>query len=445
MRKKWIIFLLIAVIVGASTVLFIITDRNKDTDAKESPVNILDDFDQIITINVTAMGEEIELKRDEGTWNVQNVERKQNNNKVTSFVEAMNELEGDQVEISRESVKFDSPEVTVAFQGKDGSQQTIAIGQLHSDGKKYYIQHVEKNEIYLVDRELVETIPLQSAMLLDSAILTISPSEVENIIIDNGTEQYHLTKESPYSKQESLAHISGWYVKEPYHSVYSVAYSKMEAILAGMEQLQKTEIVDDVSKLGEVDFRITFQTSGHTETLLIGDPAPDQKYYAKLEGTEEVFTIGTRTLDPYSHPPFELTDHFVHIVPLEYIQSIEVTSSEHNWIITGTSEAHELNEDGEFNKQFTVNDNAVSTEAVQEAYKSLAGLSFDSVVKNESNIAENKELTITYNTGSQYVIDFYSMNDTYFSYQKNNEGFDFLIEKEKVYKALDEIEQVLLK
>ncbi|MFC4401823.1 DUF4340 domain-containing protein [Gracilibacillus xinjiangensis] len=442
MKQKRLIFPLIIAVAGLMVLLVIVSAIGDDTDAIEKPVDsvtLIKDFDQVTSIQIRA-GQKIELAKTEGSWLVQNADREQNNKKVSDFINTMKELRGEEVEGGKKATNFRAQEAAVVFEDTDGTEQQLSIGKINSNGDKYFVHHIENDKIYLVERKDIEMIPIQSTMLLNNTILTAVPAEVNEIFIDNGTEKIHLTKESPYSKQEALAHISGWYVKEPYHSVYSVAFSKMESILAGMEQLQKNEIINDESLLGEVDFRITFQTDGHSETLLIGDPAPNQHYYAQLAGSEEVFTIPARALDPYSYPSFAIIDQFVHIVPLEVVQLLEVDSAEYKWTITRFSDS---GENGVKNTLFSVNQKKIAMESLQEAYKGLAGLSINKMIEAENNLSKNKELSITYYTGTKHVIDFYSVDENYFAYEKNGEGFDFTIEKEKVYDALEKMKSIL--
>ncbi|KAB8130994.1 DUF4340 domain-containing protein [Gracilibacillus oryzae] len=439
MKKKRYIFLLLFVISGLAFSLFILSNQSQPTDAKEEKETVIDNFEEIGSITVRA-NENVELMQNQDGWKLKHADREQNDEKIAQFIETMKNLEGKETTIAKKTVNLDFPKVTVVFENDNGSIQQVSIGQMSPAQNEYYVHHKEKDRIYLVDRAAVETIPLKPGTLLDSNIISIKPEQVNEIFIDNGTEKIELTQDSPFSVEEAMAHISGWYVKEPFHSMYSVKYSRMEAILTGLKNLKKVDIVEDNSLLGEVDFRITFRTDNHSETLLIGNPAANQHYYAKLEGTEEVFTIETRELDPFSVPSFDLIDHFVHILPLQAVNGLKVESSTFNWTITSHTKGEKET------SVYTVNNKEIPTDVLREAYKGLAGLSFDKKAEGMQEYGE-RELTITYMTEndneSSDKIDFYSIDDQYFVFQKNNEGIDFIIEKAKVYQALEGINQIL--
>ncbi|WP_277678354.1 DUF4340 domain-containing protein [Gracilibacillus dipsosauri] len=443
-KHKFIIWLVLGII-AIVALLFIISNQTDSEKNDNKNVAIVKDFKEITSIKVLA-DKKVELKKESDQWRLQGVGREQNNEKVSHFVETMQGLQGVEANVKPNEVSLQFPEVTVVFADEDGDKQRVSVGQTNVNGDKYYIEHHETETIYLVDRTDIETIPLNVNSLLDNQIISINAKELEKIDIENGTETIQLRNDSPFTERESLAHISGWYMYQPYKSVYSVAFSKMEAILGGLEGLTKTQVVEDATKLGKTDFKITFQAKDQSETLLIGEPAANQQYYAKLEGEDEVFTVTTEALEPYSHPSFDLIDHFVHILPLNAVKELKIQSNEYHWTVLGEHKRSEDEEETE--SSFIINDKPIRLIDWREAYQTLAGLTFDEVVEDLPQEME-RELMIQYTADTDqeqdptYSLEFLSMDDKYFALNKNNEGIDFIIEKDKVYQALEALANVL--
>src|SRR5699024_6807473 len=258
------------------------------------------------------------------------------NEKMNLFIESMKEMTGEEAEVETKDVNLDFPNVTVAFTNEEEEIQRVAIGQLDTQQERYYVEHKEKETVYLVDRTVIETIPLQKEALFNNQILSMSSESVEEIQINNGTEEILVNKTSPFSEEESLAHISGWYMHKPYNGIYSIAYSKMEAIVLGIDQLEQSETIMDEGNYGftDSDFSIAFSDGDISETLSIGNPAANNHYYAKLGGTEEVYTIPTELLDAYSYQAFDMIDHFVEILALEAVSGLVIETPDEDMSFT---------------------------------------------------------------------------------------------------------------
>ncbi|MFC4388792.1 DUF4340 domain-containing protein [Gracilibacillus marinus] len=436
------IILIVLFIVVLSVIFFIITN-NKESDEEVTTEQIVEDFNQLTNIQVRA-NENVQLEKKENTWKVKEVEREQDDEKVQYFIEAMQYLTGEKTTIDKKLVNLDFPKVTVVFTDNENKMQRVSVGQMDATASKYYVNHMEKDQIYLVDRNAIESIPLKPTSLLDNSIITLKSNELEEVVIDNGTEQIVLNKSSFYTELESLAHISGWYVHKPFHSTYSMSYSQTEQLLNGIEPLQKVEVIEEQSEIGEVDFTITFKSKEKEQTLQIGNPAANQHYYAKLEGNDQIFTLTNESLVPFSYPAFDMIDHFVHIVPLQAIQSLQVESNQVNWTLTGEKTNVDADDKELSSYSFAINGKEMDTEALQESYKHFAGLTFDKQVENFDKEGKDALYTITYSTNADEdtILTFYEYDDTYLAFEKNKNGVDFIVKKAKLAQALESMNKL---
>ncbi|SFL52039.1 protein of unknown function [Gracilibacillus orientalis] len=440
-KTRTLIYVLIS-IVGLSVLLFLLVNANQDTnDTDEDSTQLIERFEQITNIDVLA-SENTSLTKTEQGWQVVDAENEVDTNKMDSFLLAMEEMTGEAVEVDKKNVNLNFPKVVVSFTDQEGETQKIAVGQMHEQGEQYYVEHQEKETIYLVDRSSVEMIPLQRVALLNNKILTVTSEDVTEMKIDNGKEVIQLSKESPFSEKESLAHISGWYMHKPYQNVYSVAFSNAEEMVVGVDGIEQVETVNGEGDYGfaDSDFSIVFSNGEKDEKLVVGDPAADNQYYVKVEGKEEVYTIPTDLLDPYSHQAYDVIDHFVHIVSLEVIDELSIETPEDQ--VTYTMEHEETAEDVVETTVFREGEE-LETEVFRDDYKQLAGLTFDEVY-NGQQVDEEPEIIISYlitdenNETIENTIEFRAISDTHYAIIKNNSNqIDFTIEKDKLQQAIE--------
>ncbi|UOQ48369.1 DUF4340 domain-containing protein [Gracilibacillus caseinilyticus] len=444
MKKKqswWLLFLIIAV--GIIIALGVLSDEPaEEANSSTNEVSLLENTDQIEHIKVFA-DQNVEVEKNNEDWQLVNNEQPVDTEKMNSFVSAMKDMKGEETDVKKRNVNLGFPRVTVAFTDASGEKQQISIGQLDKESNRYYVAQSEQDKIYLVDSSVIQTIPLKNQDLLQTGLLSISADALTELKIDNGTEEIVLSNEPVFSEEESLAHISGWYMHKPYQGVYSVAYSKMEEMLLGLEQIQQTGTAsaDEDHGLDNAAFTITFSAEEKSETLLVGNPAAENQYYVKLKGEETIYTVPTDVLDPYSYKAFDMIDHFVDIVALEVLSELKITTSAQSYNFTFD---HEEN-DSEIKTTVHHQEETVNTEDFRAIYQSLAGLRFDEPVEDVSN--EEAELTIEYTIQSQqskitHQVSFIPLSDETYAVKTNDNPAEFSIKKEKVTKVLDQLKEI---
>ncbi|QGH33965.1 DUF4340 domain-containing protein [Gracilibacillus salitolerans] len=446
MKKTRTLIYVIISIVALSVLLFVLVNGNQKTnDADGKAENLIENFEQVTDINVFA-SENISLMKAEQGWQLVDAENEIDTDKMESFLLAMEEMTGKAVDVDKKNVNLDFPKVTVSFTDQQGDSQKISVGQMRGQGDQYYVEHKEKQSIYLVDRSAVEMIPLQRVALLNNKILTVTSEDVTDITIDNGTEVIQLSKESPFSEKEALAHLSGWYMHKPYQNVYSVAFSNTEEMVVGVDGIEHVEIVngEDDYGLADSDFSIVFSNGEKEEKLIVGEPAANNQYYVQVEGEEVVYKIPTELLDPYSHQAYDMIDHFVHIVSLEVIDELSIETPEDK--VHYTME-HEKNAEEEIETTVFRDEIELEIDAFRDDYKQLAGLTFDQAYNGES-VEDEPEVMITYlitdenDEVMENSIEFRAISDTHYAIIKNNSSeIDFTVQKDKLHQAIERVIQ----
>ncbi|UOQ85119.1 DUF4340 domain-containing protein [Gracilibacillus salinarum] len=443
MKKKqswWLLLLIIAV--GIIIALGILSDEPaEEANSSTNEVSLLENTDQIAHIKVFA-DQNVELEKNNEEWGLVNNEQPVDTEKLDSFISSMKDMKGEETDVKKRNVNLDFPRVTVAFTDADGEEQQISIGQLDKESNRYYVAQREQDKIYLVDSSVIQTIPLKNQDVLQTGLLSISADTLTELKIANGTEEIALSNEPVYSEEESLAHISGWYMHEPYQGVYSVAYSKMEEMLLGMEQIQQigTASADADHGLDNAEFTITFSSAEKSETLLVGNPAADNQYYVKLKNEDTVYTVPTDVLDPYSYKAFDMIDHFVDIVALEVLSELKITAPDQSYHFTFDHEE----QDSEIKTTVHHQGETANTEDFRSIYQSLAGLRFDEPTEDVSN--EEAEVTIEYTIQTQqdeisHQVAFIPISDEAYAVKTNDTPAEFSIKKEKVTEVLEQLKE----
>ncbi|MDX8044561.1 DUF4340 domain-containing protein [Gracilibacillus sp. S3-1-1] len=439
-NKKNVIYIVSSVVI-LSAFLMVIVQLNQHSVAKDDQVEtVIEHFETVTSVKVNAK-EKVSLMKQEDGWHVEGVDRSEDATKINHFLSAMKDMTGDQVSVEKKNVQLNFPKVVVSFSDMDGSVQRLAIGAMDQQGENYYVEHKDNEIIYAVDRAFIESIPLQSHALVDNSILSMPSSAITEIEIDNGTEIIQLRKDSPFSEVESLAHVSGWYVYQPFRSAYSVNFSHAQDILLGIDQLEQVEQVKEPGDYGleNVDFSITFSDGEREERLNIGDPAVNNMYYVQLENSEEIYKILAERLNPFSHRAYEMIDHFVHILSLDVVDQLTIVTKE-----TQVTYTFKHDDDGEeIVTSVFLDGEKQDTENFRNEYKKIAGLSFDrtydgEIVEEEPEVSIVYQLTDENGQSIENKIDFLNISDKEVAIRKdNNERIDFIMKKEKLDQVIE--------
>jgi len=403
-----------------------------------------DDFQKL-----TLKGEHgsVTLERDESEqWTVLNAEEPVNQEKVDRVISAVQELSG----FPDDSVSEDTTGVTnaqreISMTDGQGNEKILRIGNPTEDGSAYYGAHSDSDTILTLDPSLIDALPVQLEDLYDRTLLQITAKQVNKMTIDNGVQTIELSPDTPYSEEEVRTNLSGWYMHQPYQHVYSMQYDQMEAMLTGIEALEWSDTITEDERdlaqygLADPDFTISFGSNDQEETLLIGDRATGDAYYAKLKDEDTVVTIDSESLHPYSFEAFDLVEKFVKIIAVDVLETLEIKMSGDDPIIV-TVEHHETDEDA----TFSIDERTVEDQTFRDLYKTIAGLSFSEEVTDA--VYENPDATMTYTIFDEQAettditVEFVDYDADHYAVFIDQKA-DFIMEKSDFADMIDAINQ----
>ncbi|SEO52700.1 protein of unknown function [Amphibacillus marinus] len=432
-----ILTLIIAVLIG----LYYVIGRDNQSETTQS-IQLINDPDAIVGLTIHSEQGFSVVKTDQ-IWQVEERSEATHQERTTEAIERLSGWEGEAVELQRRDVGLDFPSLSLTVSYQNGEENRLMIGQLNNTGTGYYIEDRSNQGIYLVDRALVEAFPFHVQTYLDTQLFSWQTDRLQEINIFNGIEEISLHRNSPYPEEETRANITGWFINKPYTHFHHTTYSIMEVVLQATQIIAMDELVEenatDLSKYGldDSNFTISFITDDSEELLLIGSPATQNSYYAMFAGSNRVFTITNDQLEPFSYQSAQYHDGYLKIIPLDVMDSLEISSGDYELVIS-------IENEGE-SALFTANNQELSDSEVREAYKSLAGLRVDGVA--EDIAYQDPDLTVTYQVGTenntkQITLDFISYDDEHYAVFMDAQS-DFIVEKQAVNQMLIEFETLI--
>lgn len=412
MKLKFKIISIIIAFILIVGLILVFSDLKESEDELETSLDQLQDepttlfwsevdFNEIHLTNEGENSEIILVKNEQGNWDTaEPLEEKVNLNKLDQAVSIIFSLSGNskEVKLSVDDTFTEEKERSITLINQSGIKEKLTIGKKSDDGTFYYVTLLDSEEIYQVAADLVDALPTGPEDLFDRSIIQITSEQVSKIKIYNGIQTIELAPSSPYSEEEVRTNLSGWYMHEPYSNVYSVKYNPMSEMIYGIKNIEWIEIIDesdsDLEEYGltDVNFEITFSSDSEEETILIGAPATNHSYYAKLANDDKIFTIDNRALQPYSYQAFDLVEKFMKIIALDVLKQLEIQTEDKNYIIA--VDQIDAENDSEINAIFKINDQQIEDEVFRDLYVEIVGLSVDQEVDNATY--HTPEITMSY-------------------------------------------------
>jgi len=414
------------------------------TTEEKKPFAIFED-DDFQKLTLKGECDSVTLDRDEsGQWKALDAEETVDQGKIDQLMSVVTSLSGIPDDtVSKDRAGVTQAEKEISLTDDQGEEKTLLIGDLTEDGSAYYGAYSNSDAIFMLDHDPIEALPVQLEDLYDRSLVKLTAKQVNNITIDNGVQTIELSPDTPYSEEEVRTNLSGWYMHQPYHHVYSVQYDQMEAMLTGIEALEWIDTIAEDERdlaqygLADPDFTISFRSNDKEEIILIGDRATGDSYYAQLKGEDSVVTIDSENLHPYSYEAFELVEKFVKIIAVDVLETLEIQMNGAEPIVV-TVEHHGDDED----PTFSIDEKRVEDQTFRDLYKMIAGLSISEEVTDA--VYEKPDAMMTYTISDEQTetkditVEFVDYDDDHYAVF-NDQKADFIMEKADFTNMIDEL------
>ncbi|HEX2946333.1 MAG TPA: DUF4340 domain-containing protein [Clostridia bacterium] len=320
---------------------------------------------------------------------------------------------------------------------KSGKSTTLEIGSLTPTKGAYYVKTSDKNTVYTVSTYSGDfMVTGRNGMRLKTPY-TVTPDIITSLSMErDGQSLFAAEKDSKGTDWTLTSPIKG--------SANSSALSPMLEALSSVTIFNFIEEKpSDLSQYGldkpayVFDFNTT--TAGAFKLELGDEKIKGSEIYAKLSGSDEVFTIDSSKFTFLDKPLKEIVNVFAYLVNIDQVNTIDLKMDGNTTHMTiETYKDAEGKSDADKDK-FTVNGKDASgkdkddNQPFRTFYQALIGVTLDDVDLNSSPADVNPDVTIDYalKTGTMKV-EYVSRDANYYYVFRNGEYAHILVKKSKV-------------
>ena len=330
---------------------------------------------------------------------------------------------------------LDNP-VLITVKLNDGKEFTVEIGDKTPTKGGYYVKLSGESKVYVIGSYTGDKLVIGKNGMKSKALYTITTDMITQLSMDrNGENVFASVK----GAEES------WSLTQPIKgSVNTTAlYPMLEALAATAVSEFVEESASDLSKYGldkpsyVFDFNTT--TAGAFKLLLGDEKTKGSEFYAKLDGSDEVFVINSSAYNFLDKPLTEIVEVFAYIVNIDQVTKIDLTMEGKTTSMTlDVYKDAEGKSDNDKDK-FTVNGVDASgkdendDQPFRKFYQELIGISLDEIDVNgkpEGSPEISIKYTLKADPGTMQV-DFISKDANYYYVVKNGEYSGLLVKKSK--------------
>ncbi len=313
---------------------------------------------------------------------------------------------------------FDNP-MLLQVVLKDGTVKQLEIGKRNSSNKSNYARYPNSKKIYLIDYYVYNIFVFTEKSLRDATIFTIEMGDITG---------YTLTKKSKIVYRIERDEASNWIIEYPDYA--NADQTVLSGIFETMLVLKKINYIESDAKnlskygLDNPSYVIEIKHKSGTITITLGDVKVNgSEIYAKLNGSNDVFTLDIANLNFIDKPLGEMMDSFIYNVPIGDVSNIKVVMDGHTVDFDIVSDGTNFNKD-----IFTVNGKDATKkdsngkQIARYYYQALIGLERIDKVDTDVTPSGKVAVTITYTMEIEpytMKIEFISKNSKYYYIIKN--------------------------
>ena len=327
---------------------------------------------------------------------------------------------------------LDKP-VVVTVKLKDGTVETLAIGNLTITEGAYYVKKKDSNTVYTTDTYTINKVKLKVDDIRDTALFTVESDDILKISMERGGLRLFSAERADESSDWTLTYpIEG-------NANYSALYPMLDSITQTMIMEFVEKNPSDLEKYGLVrpSYVLEFETKeGEKHRLIMGkEIKEDSNIYAMLDGVDEVYKI---SLDAYTFldkPLKEIVEVFAYITNIWDVERIVVEMDGYT-----VDCKLETDPDKDTDKdKFYVNGKDASmkdenyNQPFRKYYQSLIGVTL-SEIEPDAEPQGEPEITFTYYRKVDprvMKVEFVSKDDYHYYVIKNGKYSGILVAKKK--------------
>lgn len=299
--KRTGILILIAVFLA---VLYFISSKKNETESnlsEENKINIIKlNSNSITEIDIDNKIDNLIFKRLANNWELIKPSDIKYDQAVADglplsifYATASKEISKNSQDLGQYGLKNPSK---ITLKTNDSREKVLEIGNLNSTNDSYYVKLKDSNEIYIMDKNKINSILLTKNAVKDKNILSLK-RQLKSKMVAEDISEVTLEKNNTliFSAKKDIS-IGDWTIISP----IQVKAEKKEIIpvLDAISRVLALEFIDDnpnnFSKYGLENpmYSLEFKNSTGVKKLYIGNEKEiNSEYYARVEGSNDVFSI----------------------------------------------------------------------------------------------------------------------------------------------------------
>ena len=363
MKPKTLFILVISFIVvmgvylGLEKLYIPKTEEKKANEEKVFPIAEED----ITGIELASPGEEINLKKDDGAWELTApVRTAADTGEVASLISFALDAEiqrnfGDPAESQAKLSEFglDEPVLTVTLFAGDAASR-LSVGGETPEGERLYA---------LIEHEGVETLALIDSLVLtdlDRDIRALRKKDITPFHTDD-VKRFSVTRNGTTVRSERIGE-DDWIITEPVE--FTADPTEIYDVLDYVTEAEAIAFFDDeaenLDRYGLENPVITLvltDTEGATSTLVIGDKDEGGDYYALWEGMPWIFTISNKVKNKLTLTEESLMEKILLDYTVADVIDFTLETERDSFIVSRTEDGWKIEEPEELRGDKTAIDN----------------------------------------------------------------------------------------
>lgn len=381
-----VIVLLLAGIIVINTVDFSKDDDSQESDTEQSYTIFSKDTSDLTSVTVKTENSVLTAENTDGVWTINGMSGEDIDKSkaytlasTVSTIISKNKIEERASDLAQYGL--DKPSVTAVIRSKDGSENTLYIGDKSPTLGEYFIRLNDDTGIYTLYSYKVDTLMQPLSYYSDFNRFSVNIDDITAIRIERDGETIKLRIAEDISKTTNNV----WELILPYESSANDEYIDNN-VLADLEKLSFNVIAGGEDDYGtdnpSVKITLTIKpydsTTGkygeeYEEMFEIGK-IENEKAYVKYNG--RIYEVSAEAVDFANASAFNILNKLQALVDISTVNSFAVTAN-------GRTDSIEISRDGD-DMSFMIGGAKTDAKTARQMYQAMISLAVDGIYRGET-------------------------------------------------------------
>ncbi len=466
-----LVVILALVVVGYCSLPLIFPEDEVETEEEELLLNISED--DITAISWTYDGQTTEVELEDDTWVISedpDAELDQSSvSSIASYLASATVARSISTDSVAEEMGLDDPVVEAQITLSDGSTATLTIGSYDDSGSYTYVSTASdgSEQIALVSYTLLSALSTDISQLYEMEDAPAA-SQVDSLTIEYDGQTFLLAYIEGGSEELSYTSDYEWFAGTDESDLVAVSENSASLVTTVVNNVSWESCVDPDYD-GSVDYGFDDPTltavleytdqesvdTGETDddgnavyetqdvqgtfTLIVGDMASGDTYYAQSEGSSAVYTMSADDVETLLDASVEsLAADDICLMDWDTVDSIEITYGDETKTIEFVREESEESDDADSDDEsdeddedsddtettYTIDGEEVDSSSVEDLLTAIEDLAAESEADGDA-VGEGFEISFTFyrNTATfaEMTLGFIQYNNSFYLVSFNGE------------------------